>query len=238
MNIVFLTADEPLYLPAFFTQVLAERAKDTRAIFLAPPRYGKDSPIQMARKYVRAFGWCNFVSLARRTASAKLRDRLKIGYSRGQYHSIPSAAAAYGVPCERVPKVNDEAFLQRLRDMQTDLIVSASCPQVFRKPLISLPPRGCLNMHGALLPKYRGIAPSFWMMVNGETKAGVTVFFVNEDIDAGDVCRGRGVRHRSPRDAARVHHPQQTHRGGRPAAGDSEDRGWSAGDDAAEQGGR
>ena len=42
-------------------------------------------------------------------------------------------------------------------------------------------------MHGALLPNYRGIAPSFWMMANGERRAGVTVFFVNEDIDAGDV---------------------------------------------------
>ena len=187
MNIVFLTADEPLYLPAFFTRVLNELAKDTRAVFLAPPRYGKDSSFQMARKYVCAFGWCNFVALARRTAMAKLRDRLKIGYSRGQYHSIPSAAAAHGVPCERVPKVNDEAFLQRLRDMKTDLVVSVSCPQVFRKPLITLPPLGCLNMHGALLPKYRGIAPSFWMMVNGESRAGVTIFFVNEDIDAGDV---------------------------------------------------
>jgi methionyl-tRNA formyltransferase len=50
-----------------------------------------------------------------------------------------------------------------------------------------LPPRGCLNVHGALLPQYRGIAPSFWMMVNGEQHAGVTIFFVNEDVDAGDV---------------------------------------------------
>jgi methionyl-tRNA formyltransferase len=76
--------------------------------------------------------------------------------------------------------------------MNTDLIVSVSCPQIFRGPLIELPPQGCLNMHGALLPKYRGIAPSFWMMVQGEGKAGVTVFFVNEGIDAGDVIEQDG----------------------------------------------
>ena len=71
--------------------------------------------------------------------------------------------------------------------MKTDLIVSVSCPQIFRRPLIDLPPRRCLNMHGARLPNYRGIAPSFWMMANGESRAAVTVFFVNENIDAGDV---------------------------------------------------
>jgi methionyl-tRNA formyltransferase len=83
--------------------------------------------------------------------------------------------------------VNDPIFLERLRQKQIDLIISVSCPQVFRRPLIELPTRGCLNVHGAVLPKYRGIAPSFWMMANGELEAGVTVFLVNEDIDAGDV---------------------------------------------------
>jgi methionyl-tRNA formyltransferase len=65
--------------------------------------------------------------------------------------------------------------------------VSVSCPQIFRRPLIELPPKGCLNMHGALLPEYRGLFPSFWMMADGRTRAGVTLFLVNEDIDAGDV---------------------------------------------------
>lgn len=92
---------------------------------------------------------------------------------------------------QRVPDVNDPAFLDRLRALGTDLVVSVSCPQIFRKPLINLPPRGCLNVHGARLPYYRGIGPSFWMMARGESTAGVTVFLVNEDIDAGDVVAVR-----------------------------------------------
>lgn len=187
MNIVFLTADEPLYLPAFFAQILAERAHDTRAVFTVPPRYGKGSSLQMARKYVAAFGAWNFAKLAQRTLTTKVLDLCGMGRSRRRYYSVASVAAAFGVPCEHVAEVNDEAFLAKLRGLQTDLIASVSCPQVFRKPLIDLPALGCLNVHGAPLPKYRGIAPSFWMMARGEARAGVTVFLVNEDLDAGDV---------------------------------------------------
>jgi methionyl-tRNA formyltransferase len=51
-----------------------------------------------------------------------------------------------------------------------------------------VPPRGVLNIHGAILPHYRGVLPSFWMLANGEKQAGVSIYFVNEKIDAGDRC--------------------------------------------------
>lgn len=187
MNIVFLTADEPLYLPTFFTYVLKERAQDTKAIFVVPPRYGRDSTCRMAWKYFTAFGTVNLCKLVWKTLRVKFCDRLGIGHSYERFGSIKTLAASYGIDCELIPDVNDKAFLDRLRELKTDLIVSVSCPQIFRKPLITLPPLGCLNMHGAILPQYRGIAPSFWMMVNDEKRAGVTIFLINEDIDAGDV---------------------------------------------------
>lgn len=186
MNIVVLTADEPLYLPRFFSRLLAAR-RDIRAVFSVRPRYGRDSTAKMISKYFAAFGLLNTAILARRTLAAKLCDRLGLGRGRGRFYSVFSAARAAGVPCELIEDVNAPGFLDRLRAMETDLVVSVSCPQIFKKPLIALPPRGCLNVHGALLPKYRGIAPSFWMMANGESQAGVTVFLVNEKIDAGDV---------------------------------------------------
>ncbi|HMQ17202.1 MAG TPA: formyltransferase family protein [Phycisphaerae bacterium] len=186
MNIVAPPADEPLYLPAFFARLLAAR-RDIRGVFCVRPRYGSDSALRMLRKYAGAFGLWNTLVLARRTLAAKVCDRLGLGRGRGLYYSVSRAARAAGVPCELVEDVNDAGFLERLRAMKTDLVVSVSCPQIFRKPLIALPPLGCLNVHGALLPQYRGIAPSFWMMANGEPRAGVTVFLVNEKIDAGDV---------------------------------------------------
>jgi methionyl-tRNA formyltransferase len=64
-------------------------------------------------------------------------------------------------------------------------------PAIFGKALIELPPLGILNIHGAILPQYRGVMPSFWMLANDEKKAGVSIYFVNERIDAGDLCGQR-----------------------------------------------
>lgn len=108
--------------------------------------------------------------------------------AKSRHQSIASVCARHGVPCEALRDVNDPAFLERLRRAGTELIVSVSCPQIFKRPLIDLPPAGCLNIHGAILPSYRGVMPSFWMLANGERTSGVSIFFVNEDIDAGDLC--------------------------------------------------
>jgi methionyl-tRNA formyltransferase len=186
MNIAILTADEPLYLPRFFSQFLADRASSVRVIYTVPPRYGRDSSIQMARRYHATFGFMNLIRLASRTLVQKTLNALRIP-GRGYHRSIVAAARRYGVRCDHVSNVNTPDFLNRLREDQIDLIISVSCPQVFKRPLIEFPRLGCLNVHGAILPKYRGIAPSFWMMAQGETEAGVTVFLVNEGIDAGDV---------------------------------------------------
>ncbi|HZT14939.1 MAG TPA: formyltransferase family protein [Gaiellaceae bacterium] len=179
MNVVILTVDDPLYLPAFHERILAER-NDVAAIFVVPPLYKRQTPRDAALRYLRTFGPRATVSLVGRLVLAKLRRR-----------SITGVARRHGVLCERVADVNAEEFLERLRDLGTDLIVSVSCPQLFKRPLIELPRRGCLNIHGAILPEYRGVLPSFWMLANGEARAGVSIFFVDERIDAGELCGQR-----------------------------------------------
>jgi methionyl-tRNA formyltransferase len=179
VNVVYLTTDDPLYLPAFFDRVLSAR-DDAAAVFAVPPLYKNQSTSAAARRYFRTFGAAATVGLATRTASAKVRRQ-----------SIAAACERHGVRYEEIADVNDPAFLDQLRRLGTDLIVSVSCPQIFHKPLIELAPQGCLNIHGAILPEYRGVMPSFWMLANGEKVAGVSIFFVNEDIDGGDLCGQR-----------------------------------------------
>jgi methionyl-tRNA formyltransferase len=179
MNIVFLTPDDPIYLPSLFERVLAARG-DSSSVFVVPPLYKNQTALQAAWRYFRTFGVGATWTLGTRTLGAKMRRR-----------SITTVCERHDVPCEPIRDVNDSAFLDRLRAMGTELIVSVSCPQIFKKPLIDLPERGCLNVHGALLPEYRGIMPSFWMLANDEKRAGVSIFFVNEDVDAGELCAQR-----------------------------------------------
>lgn len=180
MRIVFLTTDDPLYLPHFFDRVLASRGGETALVAIVPPLYAGQTTWQAVRRYYRTFGAADTVQLARRVVAAKAARR-----------SVASVCARHDVASGPRPDVNAPAFLDELRSLGTDLIVSVSCPQLFRKPLIELPERGCLNVHGAVLPQYRGIMPSFWMLANGEKNAGVSIFFVNEDIDGGDLCGQR-----------------------------------------------
>ena len=176
MSTVYLTTDDPLYLPAFFERVLPAHAEPT-SVFVVPPLYGRQSTLDAGWRYLTTFGGRATWGLAVRVLRAKLR-----------HQSISTVCERHGVPCEALRDVNDPDFLERLRQAGTELIISVSCPQIFKRPLIDLPPAGCLNLHGAILPSYRGVMPSFWMLANRERTAGVSIFFVNEDIDAGDLC--------------------------------------------------
>jgi methionyl-tRNA formyltransferase len=180
LKIGFLTTDDPLYLPVFFDHVLGRCRSKVQTVFVVPPLYKKQTPLQAALRYARTFGLVAAGHLTARVLQAKLRKQ-----------SIESACRRHGVACEEAADVNAPEFLERLRRQAPDLLVSVSCPQIFKKPLIQLPARGILNIHGAILPQYGGVMPSFWMLANGEKQAGVSIFFVNEKIDAGDLCGQR-----------------------------------------------
>ena len=83
--------------------------------------------------------------------------------------------------------VNSEKSLSKIREFKPDLLVSIAANRIFKKQLIGLAPKGCLNLHTALLPKYRGLMPSFWVLKNNEKQTGVSVFFVDEGIDSGPI---------------------------------------------------
>ncbi len=177
MKITFLTTDDPIYLPAFFDRILGKFGEETQAVYIVPPLYRNQTTLQAALRYYRTFGFKGIWGLAVRLGMAK---------ARGQ--SIASVCKQRGVLYDLVLDVNTEEFGERLREAGTDLIISVSCPQIFKKSLIELPQLGCLNIHGAILPQYRGVLPSFWMLANEEKKAGVSIYYVNEKIDAGELC--------------------------------------------------
>ena len=88
---------------------------------------------------------------------------------------------------ERVPSVNDEDFLNRLRAFQPDLAVIVSFGQILKKPLLDLPRCGCLNVHSSLLPAYRGASPIVSVLLNGESVTGVTFMQMDEGLDTGGI---------------------------------------------------
>ena len=74
------------------------------------------------------------------------------------------------------------------------MLVSILGNEIFKKPIINLAKKGCINLHTALLPKYRGLMPSFWVLKNNEEFTGVSVFFVDEGIDSGPIIVQKKVK--------------------------------------------
>jgi methionyl-tRNA formyltransferase len=102
--------------------------------------------------------------------------------------SVKRVLNAHQIPVIQLEKrINNPESLAIIRSYKPDLLVSIAANQIFKTELINLAPQGCLNLHTALLPKYRGVMPSFWVLKNNETKTGVSVFYVDEGIDSGPI---------------------------------------------------
>jgi methionyl-tRNA formyltransferase len=102
-------------------------------------------------------------------------------------HSVRAVARKYGVEVTEAIDVNSEAFLSHLREKKVEFILSISGTQLYKKKLREQTPQGIVNCHGALLPKYRGLMPSFWTLANGEKEGGVSVHFVDAKLDSGPI---------------------------------------------------
>lgn len=106
---------------------------------------------------------------------------------------VADVARRRGLPVLTPEKVNTPESLAALAALTPDMIVVVAYGQILRPGILSLPHLGCVNLHGSLLPKYRGAAPIQWAVANGEAVSGVTVMFMNERMDAGDMVAKREV---------------------------------------------
>ena len=101
--------------------------------------------------------------------------------------------AARAIPTFDVANVNAPAFLDTLRRLQVDLVVSLNCPQKLKREILSLPANGCINVHFGKLPRYRGILPIFYALLNKDPSFGVTVHMMDEQLDNGAIVGQRDV---------------------------------------------
>ncbi len=89
------------------------------------------------------------------------------------------------IPLLQPSKMKDPEFLHALAGWKPDLIAVAAFGRILPPVILSLPPRGCINVHGSLLPKYRGAGPIQWAIINGETETGITTMLMDEGMDTG-----------------------------------------------------
>lgn len=100
--------------------------------------------------------------------------------------AVKRFAAERGLRVLQPRNLKDPTFLEELRGLNADLQVVVAF-RMLPEVVWAMPPKGTFNLHGSLLPKYRGAAPINWAVINGETETGVTTFFIQHAIDTGDI---------------------------------------------------
>ncbi|WP_368183639.1 methionyl-tRNA formyltransferase [Anaerotruncus rubiinfantis] len=100
---------------------------------------------------------------------------------------VKELALERNLPVYQPEKMKDGAALQILRELKLELIVVVAFGRILPKDILDLPPYGCINVHGSLLPRYRGAAPIQWSVLNGDETAGVTTMYLAEGLDTGDM---------------------------------------------------
>ena len=136
-------------------------------------------------------------------ASASLDALLKNGYDvagvftqpdkakgRGMevsFSPVKTLALEHEIPVFQPEKMRDGTALSILQSLQPDLVVVVAYGRILPDDLLAVPPLGTINVHGSLLPRYRGAAPIQWSVLNGDEKTGVTTMYLASAMDAGDI---------------------------------------------------
>lgn len=106
--------------------------------------------------------------------------------------AVKKYAVANGLPVLQPSNLKDPEFLGELKTLEADLQIVVAF-RMLPKQVWAMPKYGTFNLHASLLPDYRGAAPINWAIINGDTKTGVTTFFINEDIDTGAIIKQESI---------------------------------------------
>lgn len=100
---------------------------------------------------------------------------------------VKACALEHGIPVLQPEKVKEPEFVEQLRSYEPDLIAVTAFGQILNEPILEMPKYGCINVHGSLLPKYRGAAPMQWSIIDGEKVTGITTMYMAKGLDSGDM---------------------------------------------------
>lgn len=192
MRIALVTQEEPFYLPPALDALCTALKKDIVGMIIL--RSFNETLSATAKRLYEFYGPWDFTRLSGRFIGAKIADNLNRVVSVTRPYSAVDVAKRHHVKIYQPPKINAAEFVTILQDeIRPDLLMSVAASQILRKRVLEVPPKGCINLHSAPLPRYQGMMPNFWTMLHGEPEAAVTIHYMVEKLDAGDIILQRPV---------------------------------------------
>ena len=121
------------------------------------------------------------------TAVVTQTDKPKGRGKKVMFSPVKEKALEYGLPVIQPISAKDPEFIEELRTYEADIFVVAAYGQILTEEVLFMPKFGSVNVHGSLLPKYRGAGPIQWSIINGDRVTGVTIMYMEKGLDSGDM---------------------------------------------------
>lgn len=186
MKVEFLTQDDPLYILPFFEEFFRNYASEFEITQVSVcPVMGRRSRVQLLRELACLYGFTGFLRILARVAAARVLGILPRSPGARRFDTLAQLCRAYGLSLRQIGNPNGAEFIAELRERAPEVIVSVACPFILKEAFLGVPPLGCINIHHAPLPRYKGMMPTFWQMFSGEKTVGVTVHYMAARVDEG-----------------------------------------------------
>lgn len=186
MRIVIVTQEEPFYLPPSLERLAQARGRDIVGMIILRPF--DESLVDVGRRLYDFYGPKEFAIECLHFAWARGMDIVNRARPLARPYSAADVARRHSMPVYRPDSINRPEFVRVLsEEIRPDLLVSVAASQILKRNVLSIPPLGCVNVHSAPLPRYQGMMPNFWAMLHGEKETAVTIHYMVEALDAGDI---------------------------------------------------
>jgi folate-dependent phosphoribosylglycinamide formyltransferase PurN len=192
MRLAFITQEDSVAIPQNVESVIQINGVTVQLISIVD---SSGSVTNRKQEFAKGFGIYQTLRMGMVLLSARLLCIVDgmFGYRLPiRKRSLKAVAHKNNIPYKTVRNANDEAFVEHLKSLDLDLIISFSCPTVFNERLLQVARLGCINLHCSYLPNYAGLLPSFWVLYHGEGDTGATVHYMDDKIDNGGIlnqCR-------------------------------------------------
>lgn len=191
MKIFFLCDDEPFEIPNAVLTVMKRLPQHSYTV-LSFPGHGSFNMFKTnLSRYMALYGPLGFPVRAAQFTMYKLLAAFRAPTRKP--HSLKQAALRAGAGYMRIEKINSKNTRRTLASMEPDVFFSIACPQILRKKTLQLPRQGVYNIHTSILPRNRGMLPSFWTLMQDEGNVGVTLHKMNPKLDDGPILLQRRI---------------------------------------------
>ncbi|NOQ21221.1 MAG: glycosyltransferase [Candidatus Aegiribacteria sp.] len=184
MRIALLCDDEPLNIPRTVQTVIRRRPFHEYLIIALPGHGSLEKPVMNIKRYFGLYGFFLFPFQLLKFALLKISGILNLPTK--SPHSLRQTARRTGCRFVRMNNVNSAASISFLKSFKPHIILSIACPQILKRKVFSIPEKGSWNVHSAILPRNRGMLPSFWSLYHAD-QPGVTMHRMVRKLDDGEI---------------------------------------------------